>query len=107
MGMLLDSRYAMQVGLLAQPDFTRIHRTLQALGLPLWHDALAAPGPRGEPAVLEGLEDFREHLGGELTITLPCGPGRAVDVTEMDRAEILRALHWMREEHVRPELAAG
>ena len=106
-GMLLDSRYAMQVGLLPPRDFARIHGMLRALGLPLWHDALTVPGARGEPAVLEGLDDFREHLGGELTITLPRAPGHAVDVTEMDRAEILRALHWMREEHVRPELAAG
>jgi 3-dehydroquinate synthase len=106
-GMLLDSRYALQVGLLPRPEFDRIHRTLRALGLPLWHDTLTAPGARGGPAVLEGLDDFREHLGGELTITLPRGIGRAVDVTEMDRAEILQALHWMREEHLRPELAAG
>jgi 3-dehydroquinate synthase len=97
MGMLLDSRYAVQIGLLSEPDFVRIHRLLRALGLPLWHDALAAAGPRGAPAVLEGLDDFREHLGGEHTITLVRGPGSAVEVNEMDRAAISRALDWMRD----------
>src|SRR6266540_2554718 len=105
-GMLLDSRYALQTGLLPEPEFDRIHRVLAALGLPLWHDALAAPGRRGEPAVLDGLDDFREHLGGELTITLVRAPGNAVEVREMDRGEILRALDWMNAHQVRAERAA-
>jgi 3-dehydroquinate synthase len=100
MGMLLDSRYALEVGLLPAPEFTRIHRVLRALGLPLWHDMLKAPGHRGEPALLDGLDDFREHLGGELTITLVRGPGSAIEVNEMNRTVILRALDWMRQSHL-------
>ena len=95
MGMLLDSRYALEVGLLPEPEFTRIHRVLRALGLPLWHDTLKAPGRRGAPALLDGLDDFREHLGGELTVTLVRGLGSAVEVNEMDPTAILRALDWM------------
>ena len=34
----------------------------------------------GRPAVLDGLAEFREHLGGELTITLLAGVGRGVEV---------------------------
>ena len=78
---------------------------LRALGLPLWHDALSAPGRRGEPARLDGLDDFREHLGGELTITLVRAPGSAVEVSEMDRTELSRALDWMNAHRVRAERA--
>ena len=106
MGMLLDSRYAVELGFLPEPEFIRIHQTLRALGLPLWHHALRATGPRGEPALLEGLDDFREHLGGDLTITLLRGPGSAIEVNEMDRTAILRALDWMSDSHHRPESAA-
>jgi 3-dehydroquinate synthase len=101
LGMLLDSRYALKKGLLAAADFERIAHVLRSLGLPQWHDQLVAPaeGGRGNrPALLGGLEDFREHLGGELTITLVSGVGKAVEVHEMDEALILEALDWMRAE---------
>jgi 3-dehydroquinate synthase len=103
MGMLLDSRYAFEVGLLGPLDFARIHQTLQALGLPQWHDRLLAPGRAERLALLDGLEDFREHLGGELTVTLVRGIGRALEVNQMDEAIILKALDWMRAN--RPESA--
>jgi 3-dehydroquinate synthase len=103
MGILLDSRYALEVGLLPEPEFIRIHRVLRALGLPLWHDMLVAPGHSGAPALLDGLDDFREHLGGELTITLVRGPGSAVEVNQMDRLAILRALDWMNQSRLGPE----
>ncbi len=102
MGILLDSRYALETGMLAAADFERIHRTLGALGLPLWNDQLLAAGRDGDrPALLDGLEDFREHLGGELTVTLIRGVGRGVEVNQMDHPTILKALDWMRAQ--RPE----
>jgi 3-dehydroquinate synthase len=97
MGILLDSRYAFETGMLGAAEFDRIHRTLGALGLPLWHDQLLAAGRSvGRPALLDGLEDFREHLGGELTVTLIRGVGRGVEVHQMDHPTILKALDWMR-----------
>jgi 3-dehydroquinate synthase len=104
-GILLDSRYALEIGLLPTTDFERIHRTLATLGLPLWHDALLTPGrgpaagPSGQLAVLDGLEDFREHLGGELTVTLCRGIGHGVEVHEMEHPVILSALDWMKGQH--------
>ena len=101
-GMLLDSRYALARGMLAAGDFERIAALLGALGLPRWHDQLIAPAPAqgkptvARPALLAGLEDFREHLGGELTVTLVSGIGRAVEVHEMHEPTILAALDWMR-----------
>src|SRR3712207_7312095 len=93
--MLLDSRYAAEAGLLPAEDVSRIARLLDALGLPRWHDAFdLAPG--GTRAVLAGLQEFREHLGGELTVTLLRGIGRAVEVHEMDPTKIERAIAWMR-----------
>jgi 3-dehydroquinate synthase len=95
LGILLDSRYSLEIGLLGEAEFTRIHRAIARLGLPRWDDRLLTPG-HGRLAVLDGLDDFREHLGGDLTITLLRGIGRAVDVHEMDPAAIVQALDWMR-----------
>jgi 3-dehydroquinate synthase len=96
-GVLLDSRYSVEAGLLAESSLTRIERLLAALGLPRWHEALAARGADGRPAVLGGLDDFREHLGGELTITLLRGIGQAVEVHEVREPLVTRALAWLRE----------
>jgi len=51
----------------------------------------------GEPVILQGLEEFREHLGGQLTITLVPSIGSKVEVHEMNRAFILDALHELRD----------
>jgi 3-dehydroquinate synthase len=95
-GMVLDARYAVEAGLLAETDFTRLHALVGRLGLPRWHDALAIRAGGGRLAVLEGLDDFREHLGGDLTVTLLRGLGRALEVHDMDAARIERAIAWMR-----------
>jgi 3-dehydroquinate synthase len=51
---------------------------------------------KDELLLLRGLEEFREHLGGELTITLLRGIGVGEEVHHMDRDEILHALAWLR-----------
>jgi 3-dehydroquinate synthase len=103
-GLLLDSRYSVEIGLLSPADFARVDALLGALTLPRWHDGLVASGTAGRPALLDGLADFREHLGGELTVTLLRGIGDAVEVHEMEEPAILRALAWMKERHGRAPL---
>ena len=49
-----------------------------------------------EGAHHQGLADFREHLGGELTLTLLEGIGRGVEITSVSEEAILRALSWLR-----------
>jgi 3-dehydroquinate synthase len=52
--------------------------------------------PDGRLRILEGLEEFRQHLGGELSVTLLRELGRGVDVHKMERDEVGRALAWLR-----------
>ena len=66
------------------------------LGLPRWHDALAIRAGGGRLAVLDGLDEFREHLGGDLTVTLVRGIGQALEVHDMDGALVEKAIAWMR-----------
>jgi 3-dehydroquinate synthase len=87
-GLALDSRYSVEQGWLAEADFERIAGLLSGLGFELVHPALFETGPDGELAVLGGLRDFREHLGGDLTVTMLKAPGRSFDVNEMDTETI-------------------
>jgi len=96
LGILLDGRYAVEAGLLAEADYLRLRRLVLQVGLPAWHPALDGRGADGRLAVLAGLEEFRQHLGGALTVTLLRGIGQAVEVNEMRIELIERALGWLR-----------
>ncbi len=86
-GIALDVAYSERAGLLAPAEGARIRECLEALGFSLYHPALAEPA-----AVLAGLEEFREHLGGALSIMLLEGIGRPVDVGEIDHGLMIDAM---------------
>ncbi|HYF65139.1 MAG TPA: 3-dehydroquinate synthase [Herpetosiphonaceae bacterium] len=92
-GMALDSAYARLAGHLDEADWRRIIGCLAALGFALDHPALDRP-----EALLRGLQEFREHLGGRLTITLLAGIGRPFEAHEMDEDTIRRAIALLREQ---------
>jgi 3-dehydroquinate synthase len=95
-GLALDTRYSVQIGMLERGADDRVFRLLKTIGFFLWHPALEMRTPSGEWSLLRGLEEFREHLGGELTITLLRGIGRGEEVHHMDKNEILQAMAWLR-----------
>lgn len=95
-GVALDTRYSVQVGLLPAGADDRVHALLKRLGFHLWHPALESRGPSGRLLVLDGLAEFREHLGGELTVTLLEDLGRGRDVHEMDDGQVAGAIAWLR-----------
>jgi 3-dehydroquinate synthase len=94
-GIALDTRYSVAAGLLAEGEGDRALRLLQRLGFTLWTDRLKARNEKGKLALLQGLADFQEHLGGELTITLLEGIGRGVEVHVMDPALIEQCIDWL------------
>ncbi len=96
-GIALDTRYSVLAGLLDPAAEERIRFLLDHLGFRLWHAALERTMPSGRHAVLEGLREFREHLGGELTITLLSEIGVGVEVHEIDEAMMLQAIAWLKE----------
>lgn len=95
-GIALDARYSVLSSHLAEGGETRVCALLRALGLPLFHPDLEAADPSGGLTLLRGLREFREHLGGELTITLLAGIGRGIEVHAMDEGLILQSIDWLK-----------
>ena len=93
-GIALDTRYSVLAGLLPEGEDLRVVALLERLGLRIWHPALARE-KGGRLAILEGLREFREHLGGALTVTLLAGIGEGVEVHEMDEDLVARAIRWL------------
>lgn len=96
-GMALDARYSVLAGLLPAGEEVRICALLEFLGFNLWHPALLNQAPGGELVILEGLKEFREHLGGELTITLLAGIGTGIEVHEIDHELMRQAMFWLKD----------
>jgi 3-dehydroquinate synthase len=96
-GMALDTRYSVLAGLLKPGEEERVAALLEHLGFRLYHAALEhRRGGDGPLSVLDGLREFREHLGGELTVTLLAAIGRGVEVHAMDEGLVETAIAWLR-----------
>ncbi|MFB3893124.1 MAG: 3-dehydroquinate synthase [Phycisphaerae bacterium] len=95
-GVAMDSFYAMRHGLLAETDLAGILDAMLACGLPIWLDELDRRTADGPLEVLDGLEQFREHLGGSLTVTLPKGVGAKCEVHQMNIETIEEAVCFLK-----------
>ena len=100
-GIALDSAYSYLAGLLNETDLKRILNVFHELGLPTFVPELA------HPDIVRGLGEFREHLGGQLTIMLLEGVGRGVEVHELDETHVQRAITQLKEETWTPTFAAA
>lgn len=96
-GIALDVIYSRRMGFLSESDCNRILNLLNGLGFDLFHEALLNRNPSGEYTVLAGLEEFREHLGGILTITLVKGIGKGFETNTMDQEIALQSMLELRE----------
>lgn len=97
-GMVLDARYSVLAGLLGPGEEERVAALLEHLGFRLYHAALEhRRGGAGPLSVLDGLREFREHLGGELTVTLLAEIGQGIEVHAMDEGLVEAAIAWLRQ----------
>ena len=91
-GLAIDAAYSRAAVGLPPAAERRIARCLADLGLPTTHPALADAG-----ALMAGLEEFRQHLGGRLTVTMLRDVGQPLDVHDVDEATMRRAIESVRD----------
>lgn len=90
-GMAVDCLVAESMGWLTGAETQSVIQALRSVGLPVWDRELDRCTPDGRRMILDGLESFREHLGGQLTLTLPRGLGARDEVNAVDPAVLERA----------------
>jgi len=86
-GVAIDTLYSARVLGLPRSSAEQVLDCLASLKLLLAHPALA----RTEE-LFGGLEEFRQHLGGRLTITMLQDIGRPLDVHEIDHAAMRESI---------------
>jgi 3-dehydroquinate synthase len=96
-GMALDVIYSRNIGLLDAASAGRILTLLHRLGFSLFANELLHLDAGQQPVILKGLEEFREHLGGPLTLTLLKAIGQGVEVHDVNLPKMLAALHELQQ----------
>ncbi len=91
-GLAIDIVYSRLTGHLTAATCERVLKLLETLQFPLTHEKLTSSDASGKRRVLEGLDEFREHLGGELTVTLIDNIGSALDVHIMAHETVVAAI---------------
>ena len=86
-GIAWDTMYSNLCGKLSKEDCDRVLILMQNFGFDITHELMQVEGE--DSAILKGLEEFREHLGGQLTIMLLEEIGRGIEVHHLD-ADILQ-----------------
>lgn len=98
-GISLDVLYARNIGFLDADSAERILKLLERLGFKLFTNELLSADAMDHLQILNGLEEFHEHLGGELSITLLKAIGQAAEVHEMNPATIIQGIHELQHRH--------
>jgi 3-dehydroquinate synthase len=86
-GVAIDCVYSSLAHGLPEGDACRVLDCLRRLGLPLSHRCL-----RDVDSLFAGLEEFRQHLGGRLTLTMLPRIGDKLDVHTVDQAKMRQAI---------------
>jgi 3-dehydroquinate synthase len=94
-GIALDVTYAAAMQFIDAVSSERVLRLLETLGLRLCDEAMAQREADGRLTLLHGLREFREHLGGELHVTMLRGIGQGFEVNEMDETVVAEAVETL------------
>ncbi len=89
-GIALDITYAQLIGLINEKTANRVIKVLSDIGFDL---KIPINTSEESDELLLGIEEFREHLGGQLTITLIKGIGLKYDVHEIDMEIMKKAIN--------------
>lgn len=85
-GLAIDLRCSVILGHLDDAVANRAITLLQAVGFSTSHPKME------DPALLEGIEEFREHLGGELTLLMLEGIAKPIEVHQLDNEVVRQAI---------------
>ncbi|TWT52385.1 3-dehydroquinate synthase [Rubripirellula amarantea] len=86
-GVAIDCLYSSMKFDFPESDALTVCDALMSMGMNLWHESIY-PIDR----LMQGLEEFRQHLGGRLTITMLKQVGEPINVHEIDTVVMTRAI---------------
>jgi len=95
-GVAIDAWCAVREGMLERSVFDDLVQAFLRCGLPVYHEKLELRHGDGRLVLLDGLEEFREHIGGRLTLVFPDGLGSKTEVTQLETGLVEEAVAVLR-----------
>ncbi|MDO6388509.1 3-dehydroquinate synthase [Pontibacter sp. BT731] len=98
-GIALDVTYSKLAGMLSECECNSILNLLCDLGFTIYVPELSQrmDNPAKKLHILQGLQEFREHLGGQLTIMLLQKIGVGVEVHHLDEALLIETVNQLQQ----------
>jgi 3-dehydroquinate synthase len=100
-GIALDVVYSRNMGFLKPAAAERSLTLLETLGFELHANELLHSNSDQSLIILNGLEEFREHLGGQLTLTLLRDIGQGFEVHDMNLPKVVESIYELQDRHAR------
>jgi 3-dehydroquinate synthase len=104
-GIALDCVYAYLAGMLRKDELDEIIEVMEEIGFQLFSPVLLQKEENAQQltqlAIIKGLSEFREHLGGRLTITLLEKIGKGQEVNQVDSALVEKSVYLLQNYHVK------
>jgi len=96
LGIALDTAYSCVSGRLNEADAKGVIALMKDLGFAVTHPLMDIKDDHS--LVLKGLNEFREHLGGKLTIMLLNEIGKGEEVHQLDTDVLRKANEWLKQQ---------
>jgi 3-dehydroquinate synthase len=98
LGVTLDMIIAKNKGFITRNEFEQVYNGLKASGLAMWNPVVEKREKNGSLSICRGLEEFRQHIGGELHLIMPDGLGKKRIIGSLEKNEIEKAVMEMKDE---------
>lgn len=95
-GIMLDMTIAKNRGLISKEEYKLVYHGLKDCGFLLWHPMLDKKEDDKSLRVYHGLEEFRQHLGGMLTLIMPNHLGNSCQIHSISYDEVEQAVQEMK-----------
>ena len=96
-GISVDCVYSQKKGMLSLANLEKILLLLKKLQLPSWIDDLETKDKEGNLEILSGIEEFRQHLGGNLSLLLLKDIGKSEEISEVDIFLLEQSIFFLKE----------
>jgi 3-dehydroquinate synthase len=91
-GIALDATISWLNKMISQKEWERILTVLFDIGFQIYTPELRSAGKKGSLLLMDGLNEFREHLGGRLTIMLLERLGKGKEMHEIKNEWVSEAI---------------
>lgn len=95
-GIAIDSVYSYLINNITKSELLQILDTLIQVGFDIFNPHLLHKDSKDNYLIINGLEEFREHLGGQLCVTILASIGKGIEVQSLDKKTLIDSINFLK-----------